>query len=76
MRWLWLLLLPLVWAPVLGLLVVFGPVLPWYGWLFAVVFWGLVIRRRRMAASAGLASGPADPGAPAFSPLHRSGGLW
>jgi len=59
-----------------GVSVLFGyslaPGLPWWGWLFGLIFWALLLRRRRLAAAGELA--PADPAGPLWSD-HRGGGL-
>lgn len=69
-RLLLLLLLPVVWLP-LGAFVLFAwPLLPWWGWLFGVVFW-VLLWRRRSAGSVGVVS-EVDPAGPRFSPLRGS----
>lgn len=68
----WLLLLPVVWVPLIALALALGHSLPWYGWLFGVLFWVMIARRRRAGAVGGEVS---DDGA-RFSPFHRAGGLW
>jgi hypothetical protein len=60
-RWLWLALLPVVWVPLIGLLVTVGPRLPWYAWVFAVLFVFMLRRRRHgseVAPVEGLAGSP------------------
>lgn len=66
------LLLPIVWAPLIALVAVAMPHLPWYAWLVAVLFWVMLAKRRR-DARAGL-DVQLDPAAARFSPVGRGGG--
>jgi hypothetical protein len=70
-RWAWLLLLPIVWVPLVGLVVASG--LPWYAWVFGVLFW-IMVRRRRAASAAGVAGAPVEGGA-VYSPVSGGGGF-
>jgi len=65
-------LLPLVWLPILGFLLLAVPALPWWAWLFAGLFWLLFLRRRH--AATGLDGGFGDDG-PRFSPVRGGGGF-
>lgn len=75
-RWAWVLLLPVVWVPLIGLVVLASSALPWYAILVGALFWVGLWRRRRAGLSA--LAGPGDSGSGlAWSPTHRSGGgLW
>ena len=67
-----LLLLPVVWLPILCMLLLAIPAVPWWAWLFGVVFWVFLLRRVR---GGGADVAPAEGGV-AWSPTRRSGGLW
>jgi hypothetical protein len=67
-----LLLLPLIWLPILGVLIGLGFVLPWWAWPLALV---VVWRVRRMTRGASGDVAPSEGGV-SWSPTRRSGGLW
>lgn len=46
--------------------------LPWYGWLFGVVFWSLIFARRYRRRD-GLGAAPATDDSPAWSPFRSRG---
>lgn len=63
-------LLPVVWVPLVAFLVTVAPAVPWYAWVFALVFWVLLWRRRH---SNRLDAAPGAEGAPLWSPTGRGG---
>lgn len=49
------------------------PSLPWWSLVLALVFWVLLIRRRRLAAAGALDPSPAAVDGPRFSPTGGGG---
>ena len=70
-RFLWLLLLPVVWAPLVVLVLAVGTRLPWFAWAFGAVF--VVLWRRRRSGGGTDAAGGEPLDGPRWSPTRSVG---